>query len=125
MLPFLLVVALSGTPNGEALQRDRLEGIHTPDLVVRTRAKDGKLTRSQARRRMFMRATGFPNGRPGHVIDHSVPLACGGADVPSNFAWQTVEEAKAKDRWELDCVKWQDGTYLRLLQKAIDQERKK
>jgi hypothetical protein len=34
------------------------------------------------------------------VIDHVTPLACGGADVPSNMQWQTIEEAKAKDRWE-------------------------
>jgi len=24
----------------------------------------------------------------------------GGADSPANMQWQTVEEAKAKDRWE-------------------------
>jgi hypothetical protein len=27
-----------------------------------------------------------------------VPLECGGADVPSNMQWQTVQEAKIKDR---------------------------
>ena len=36
----------------------------------------------------------------GYVIDHVVPLACGGADAPSNMQWQTVVEAKVKDRWE-------------------------
>lgn len=36
----------------------------------------------------------------GYVIDHIKPLACGGADVPSNMQWQTIEEGKAKDRWE-------------------------
>jgi hypothetical protein len=30
----------------------------------------------------------------------AVPLACGGADVVENMQWQTVGEAKAKDRWE-------------------------
>jgi len=25
----------------------------------------------------------------GYVIDHVVPLACGGADAPSNMQWQT------------------------------------
>jgi hypothetical protein len=34
------------------------------------------------------------------VIDHIKPLACGGADDPSNMQWQTREEAKAKDKWE-------------------------
>jgi hypothetical protein len=38
----------------------------------------------------------------GYVIDHIVPLACGGADAPGNMQWQTIAEAKAKDRWERD-----------------------
>jgi hypothetical protein len=43
---------------------------------------------------------------PGYVIDHIKALACGGADDPSNMQWQTREEAKAKDRWELkECGK--------------------
>jgi hypothetical protein len=37
----------------------------------------------------------------GYVIDHIVPLACGGADAPANMQWQTIAEAKAKDKWEL------------------------
>jgi hypothetical protein len=41
---------------------------------------------------------------PGYVIDHIKPLACGGADDPSNMQWQTKAEAKAKDAWERrDC----------------------
>lgn len=37
---------------------------------------------------------------PGYVIDHVVPLVCGGLDAPSNMQWQTTADAKAKDRWE-------------------------
>lgn len=36
----------------------------------------------------------------GYVIDHIQPLACGGADEPSNMQWQTIADAKAKDKWE-------------------------
>lgn len=36
----------------------------------------------------------------GYVIDHIKALACGGADLPENMQWQTVEEGKAKDKWE-------------------------
>ena len=36
----------------------------------------------------------------GYVIDHVKPLACGGADAPSNMQWQTIAEGKAKDKWE-------------------------
>ncbi len=46
-------------------------------------------------------STGKRSGAcPGYVIDHRVALACGGADSPSNMQWQTVAEAKAKDRYE-------------------------
>jgi len=47
-----------------------------------------------------MRQTGHPRGWPGHVVDHRVPLACGGDDAPSNMQWQTTGEAKAKDKVE-------------------------
>lgn len=46
-------------------------------------------------------ANGHARGRcPGYVIDHIVPLACGGVDDPVNLQWQTVAEGKAKDKWE-------------------------
>jgi hypothetical protein len=60
--------------------------------------------RSTAARRQFLQQTGYPKGRPGYVVDHIVPLACGGLDQPANMQWQTREEAKAKDKWERrDC----------------------
>jgi hypothetical protein len=34
------------------------------------------------------------------VVDHKVALECGGLDVPSNMQWQTVAEARARDRAE-------------------------
>jgi hypothetical protein len=64
------------------------------------REAKGKIQRSAAARHAFARQTGYPHGRPGYVIDHIVPLACGGIDAPSNMQWQTVAEAKAKDRTE-------------------------
>ena len=60
----------------------------------------GKIKRSSSARHDFMRQTGYPHGRKGYVIDHVVPLACGGADAPSNMQWQTTADAKAKDRVE-------------------------
>ena len=48
-----------------------------------------------------MKQAGYPHGRPGYVVDHIVPLACGGRDDPANMQWQTIGEGKAKDRIEL------------------------
>ncbi len=65
-----------------------------------TRSSNSRIKRSEAAKDQFLRQTGHPHGWPGHVVDHVVPLACGGADAPSNMQWQTVAEAKAKDRVE-------------------------
>jgi hypothetical protein len=64
------------------------------------RDQNGKILRSRDARKAFKKGTGFPDGRPGFVIDHIIPIACGGADVPSNMQWQTKEAAKAKDKRE-------------------------
>src|SRR5688572_4899581 len=36
----------------------------------------------------------------GYVIDRIVPLLCGGAEEPGNMQWQTLAQAKEKDKWE-------------------------
>jgi hypothetical protein len=62
--------------------------------------------RDSAARAEFQRQNPCPaNGQrrgpcPGYVVDHIVPLACGGADTSSNMQWQTEADGKAKDRWE-------------------------
>src|SRR3989442_9337937 len=63
----------------------------------------GRLLRNPAARAQFLRQTGYSHGRPGYVVDHIVPLECGGADSPSNMQWQTIAEAKAKDKTEGNC----------------------
>ena len=67
-----------------------------------TAARDakGRIKRNNHARHAFMVQTGYPHGRQGYVIDHIVPLACGGADAPSNMQWQTVADAKVKDKTE-------------------------
>ena len=64
------------------------------------RDRHGRIKRSETAKRDFERQTGYPHGRPGYVVDHIKPLACGGADDPSNMQWQSTAEAKAKDKWE-------------------------
>lgn len=70
-----------------------------PSSVTR-RDSHGRIQRSDWAKRIFMRMTGYPHGRPGYVVDHIVPLKRGGDDMPCNMQWQTIAEAKAKDKWE-------------------------
>ncbi len=44
---------------------------------------------------------GHTHGRcRGYVRDHIIPLCKNGPDTIENLQWQTVEDAKAKDKWE-------------------------
>ena len=78
----------------------------TPTPPVIQRDAHGRIERSQSARAAFKRehpcpATQQPKGPcPGYIIDHVIALKRGGADAPANMQWQTVEEAKAKDRVE-------------------------
>ena len=64
----------------------------------------GRILRSGTAKALFQRLTGYPNGRPGYVVDHIIPLACGGPDMPTNMQWQTLAASKAKDKEERkDC----------------------
>lgn len=70
-----------------------------------------KIQRSPDQVAAFKRVAPCPSTRqprgacPGWVVDHIVAMACGGPDTPANMQWQTVLEAKAKDRWELDACR--------------------
>lgn len=64
--------------------------------------------RSPAQVRAFKKthvcpSSGVASTKPckGYVVDHIIPLACGGPDLPSNMQYQTIAEGKAKDKWEL------------------------
>ena len=66
----------------------------------------GRIARSFTAKAAFKRAhpcpaTHRPTGRcPGYIVDHVIALKRGGPDTPANMQWQTVKEAKEKDRWE-------------------------
>jgi len=68
----------------------------TVDLAA-TQEANGSIEKSQAARQVFMVQSGFPQGRPGAVIDYLVPLECGGADEPSNMRWERVGEAEDQE----------------------------
>jgi hypothetical protein len=46
-------------------------------------------------------ATGLARGPcKGYVVDRIIPPVCGGTEAPDNMQWQTLAQAKAKDKWE-------------------------
>ena len=77
-----------------------------PEMQPPERDARGRIKRSAMARAQFMRMHPCPStGRhrgpcPGYVIDHIVALKRGGADRPGNMQWQTVQEAKEKDKYE-------------------------
>lgn len=108
---FAVSLALLGTaPGAEA--RGAVASSHSTahDAATSTltlpRDNHGRIERSTAARDSFKRSnpcpsTGSSSGAcPGYVIDHVTALKRGGADAPSNMQWQTIEEAKAKDKTE-------------------------
>jgi len=84
--------------DGSIDKRYKTNSLYSPYSIKRD--KNGKIIRSEAAKRAFMKLTGYPKGRPGYVIDHIKPLKEGGCDCPENMQWQTIAAAKAKDKWE-------------------------
>ena len=75
-------------------------------VLLTTTHAEARLKRSQSAKVEFKQQNPCPaagsTNRPckGYLIDHIVPIACGGADAPSNMQGQTVVDAQAKDKWE-------------------------
>src|ERR1017187_11035790 len=99
-------VERSRTPIGQAINFT-LHALHRSNYCVTCeRTPSGRIRRSSSARHAFREmhpcpATGSTAGPcPGYVVDHIVPLKCGGADSPENMQWQSRDEAKAKDRVE-------------------------
>ena len=70
------------------------------------RTPSGHIKRSEEAKSEFKKSNPCPangatsGGCSGYVIDHKEPLKRGGADDPSNMQWQTVKDAKEKDKTE-------------------------
>lgn len=97
--------------------------LQTPDLTCRVKDKSGHLVRSRARVCLFLRMAGYlKTGETCRVpegtrVDHLVPLACGGCDLPSNMTLLSIEEHAEKSAWERKpCAAWWDGTNTELIQ---------
>jgi len=94
LVPALVVVATLLTPISVDVRssgHSSSSGTHHSSSYCYTCARDshGRIERSPAAREEFMSETGYPNGRPGYVIDHIIPLKRGGVDAPYNMQWQT------------------------------------
>lgn len=76
-------------------------------LITASTAEASNFKRSTKARHDFQRANPCPaNGNtkgpcPGYVIDHVIPLCANGPDTPENMQWQTIAEAREKDRIEV------------------------
>lgn len=55
-----------------------------------------RIKRDHAQRRKFEVMTGYPHGRSGYVVDHIVPLPCGGADSPPTCSGKPSPTPKSK-----------------------------
>jgi hypothetical protein len=70
------------------------------------RDKQGRIVRSWRAIAEFKQLSGYPEGRKGYVIDHTIPLCACGVDLPRNMQWQRADSAKMKDRLEIEaCVR--------------------
>jgi hypothetical protein len=91
------------SPKSHARPRSHARSEATPEVE---RDERGRIRRSPQAKNEFKRqqpcpSTGRSTGAcPGYVIDHVVPLKRGGDDTPENMQWQTIEDAKAKDKIE-------------------------
>jgi 5-methylcytosine-specific restriction endonuclease McrA len=111
LLVYALAAALSLVPDASAAppRSSHSQAVHARSekrCESCARTQSGRIRRSTTVRRQFQRenpcpATGLPIGAcPDYQVDHLVPLACGGVDEVGNMQWQTIAEARAKDRVE-------------------------
>jgi len=98
---FLLILLLAGAAFPAPAAKSRVTTAKPRVTTAKPRIKRSPMARRQFESSHPCPSTGVRSGAcPGYVVDHVVPLACGGADAPHNMQWQTKAAGKAKDRWE-------------------------
>lgn len=87
--------------------------LKTPGLTCKAFDTRGvEIERSEVRKRRFWKMTGYSRGRTGYVVNHIVPLACGGCDIPSNMEWMTIAGWKGRTGPERnDCGRHAGGEW--------------
>ena len=105
MIRFLTLAVLL-TAVATAADRRSAPRSEPRDQAHAQRGRTAPVKWSAASRREFQRLHPCPSTRKptgpcaGYIVDHIIPLKRGGLDAPSNMQWQTIAEAKAKDRVE-------------------------
>lgn len=101
----LLPFGMAAWANDGDLSPDGVKPSESRPLDIQRDVRN-RIKRSYAAKTAFRRLHPCPATQKstgpchGYVIDHIVALKRGGADAPDNMQWQTVEEARAKDRVE-------------------------
>jgi hypothetical protein len=105
----IIVLLASVTAGADAFARGSHGSQHHPSTWSRfaKRAPNGRIARSSAARNAFLRSKGIMNGKTpkGMIIDHIVPLAAGGKDVPSNMRLITLKQENAQHAAEMASAK--------------------
>lgn len=95
----MVIGVLDLSTNAQSANNDRL--ISTQPAAIEASMRDADPTpRDRSAVIVFMRQTGHPNGWPGHVVDHIVPLCAGGPNTPDNMQWQELQASYRKDGFE-------------------------
>jgi len=95
---FVLTALLAAAP---ALARDNKTKCSECERNAKNKIKRSKAAIASFKKQHPCPSTGKTTGAcKGYVIDHVKPLKGGGEDAPENMQWQTVADAKAKDKIE-------------------------
>lgn len=97
LLPLSAAYPHGGRTNGSGCHNQKATGsYHCHDGSSNPRKRSGK-ARYAFRKNNPCPATGRTKGAcPGWHVDHVIPLACGGADSPSNMQWLTARANLSK-----------------------------
>jgi len=74
--------------------------VQVPDVDMSLDIEVGTKRAPTPAMNQFRKQTGYPNGRPGWVIDHLVPMCAGGPDDVANLQWQDRTASYRKDVFE-------------------------
>jgi hypothetical protein len=98
-----LMIGGTSLANSDLHQRTKIAWWETDPIVQIAPTPRSRAAVREFRRRNLCPSTGrFDGVCPGYVVDHVIALCVGGEDYWTNMQWQTIEEAKEKDRWECD-----------------------